>query len=793
MYKRILAVLLSILLLISAFSAAFTVMAENTVENENNTEQNPDNTPENDNEENDTEQQEPITITIGVINEPGTNKVGINIRADASTSSAQVYLVPDKTTVTVNGTKDDVNGTVNPTTNKVYVWYNVTYTLAGTDYVGYVREDLITVTTHTITPPPPEEEEEIVVKPFEEQLAEFPENYHPYLKELHEKYPNWIFTADEIPITYQDAIALESIFPRKLVENQYYSWRSMEDSYYNWNTGSYIVTDGRWYGASREVIAYYMDPRNFLNTNDAYIFMKQSYDSNSQSIVGLRELLKGRFLAEKYIDPNDLLYGGDFAYVIMEAAKQSGVNPYILASIIIQEQGTTGSKFAHGVEYVTANGQKVTVYNYFNFGVSGTTEADKLKNGAKHAYEMGWTTRSAAIIGGAKKYADGYVNAHPSNPYYNQDTYFYKNYNILNPSKIYHQYAQNVADQVTTASFLRKMYVENFTTYLTFRIPVYKDNTLPTIPAIAPLKTADMNNYYFNAIEVEGLTPSFSRYVYSYALLVEGDTKIYVNVPETAAIMNEMTFNLTQGDNKVVLTVKSATGYTNDYVINVNAIKDCVLTLTTEKPTPPPPPPEDDNPETITVGTITEPGGNLIGVNLRADADKSSQIFTKLNNGSSVIVNGSKKDINNDINPATQEIYVWYNVTYTNGTTTYTGYIREDMITVTTQPVTPPDGETPDPDNPGEGGETPDPDNPDNPGDNPEDITPPVPVIKKGDVNGDGQISLTDLAAVRIHILELSILTGDSFTAADCNGDGEITLSDLAAIRLHLLGLIVIE
>ena len=581
------------------------------------------------------------------------------------------------------------------------------------------------------------------------------------------------------------------------MENQYYSWRSMDNNYYNWNNGSYIVTDGRWYGASREVIAYYMDPRNFLNSNDAYIFMKQSYDSKSQSIVGLRELLKGRFLENTYADPNDLLYYGDYAYVIMEAAKQSGVNPYILASTIIQEQGSQGSKFAHGVQYEVSKGNFVTVYNFFNFGVSGTTEADKLKNGAEYAYKAGWTTRSAAIIGGAKKYADGYVNQNPQNPYYNQDTYFYKNYNILNPKKLNHQSAQNVADQVASAAILRKMYTNNTETYLTFRIPVYKDNTLPSLPAIAPIKTADQNNYYFNAIEVDGLTPSFSRYVYSYALQVEGDTSVYVNVPLTATITSEMSFNLTQGDNKVILTVKSATGYTNDYVINVNALNDCVLTITTEKPQPPDDVGGGDNQDTITVGTITEPGTNKTGVNMRADAGTASSIgkIYLLQDGTKVTVNGTKEDIEGVINPVAEKIYVWYNVKYSDGSTTYTGYVREDMITVTTQSITPPEGDN------GDNGDDPTPpesgDGGDGNGDEiitpPDPPAPPAPVIKKGDVNGDGKISLSDLAAVRLHLLEITILSGDSLTAADCTGDGAVSLSDLAAIRLHLLEISIIE
>ena len=693
--KKLLAVLITTLLI---FSSLVTVFATENTDN--------DITLITENEPNEEEKQEPVTITVGVITEPGTNKTGVVLRSNAGTTANKVYLLNDGTSVTVLGSKDDINNKINDTTQKIYVWYNITYTFDGVTYTGYVREDLIKVTTYVITPPN-EEEEEIVYKSFEEQLAEFPENYHPYLTALHEQYPNWVFTADNISITYAEAIALENIFPRKLVENQYLSWRSMENGAFNWNTGAYAVTDGRWYGASREVIAYYMDPRNFLNTNDAYIFMKQSYDVNSQSIVGLRELLKGRFMANNYVDANDMTFGGDFALVIMEAARQAGVNPYILASILIQEQGTNGSEFAHGIKYNATLGivatesntlpshTVVTVYNYFNFGVSGTTESEKLQNGAKYAYNAGWTTRSASIIGGAKKYADGYVNGNPTNPYYNQDTYFYKNYNILNPSKIYHQYAQNVSDQVSTASFLRKMYTDDKTTHLVFRIPVYKNNSLPETALKQPEKTANQNNYFFNTIEVEGLTPTFSRYTYSYALQIEADTTVYVNVPETASIISEMTYNLVKGDNKVVLTVKSATGYTNDYTINVNALADCVLTITTEKPTPPPPPEDGDGEGTGDGGTTTDPE-----------------------------------------NPG------------------------------------------------GEGGE-------DGGDEKPDDVTPPVePVIIKGDINNDGLISVSDQAAIRLHVLNIITLTDNAFNAADINNDGIISVSDQAAIRLHILGII---
>lgn len=66
-------------------------------------------------------------------------------------------------------------------------------------------------------------------------------------------------------------------------------------------------------------------------------------------------------------------------------------------------------------------------------------------------------------------------------------------------------------------------------------------------------------------------------------------------------------------------------------------------------------------------------------------------------------------------------------------------------------------------------------------------------MIIKGDVNGDGKITVEDLMLVRAHLLGNITLRGDAFIAADTNNNGEITISDLSNIRLHLMGLVVIN
>lgn len=58
----------------------------------------------------------------------------------------------------------------------------------------------------------------------------------------------------------------------------------------------------------------------------------------------------------------------------------------------------------------------------------------------------------------------------------------------------------------------------------------------------------------------------------------------------------------------------------------------------------------------------------------------------------------------------------------------------------------------------------------------------------KGDVNGDGGITLLDMLLVKRHILGLGTLTGEQFNAADINGDGKVDLLDCLKVKRHILG-----
>ena len=65
----------------------------------------------------------------------------------------------------------------------------------------------------------------------------------------------------------------------------------------------------------------------------------------------------------------------------------------------------------------------------------------------------------------------------------------------------------------------------------------------------------------------------------------------------------------------------------------------------------------------------------------------------------------------------------------------------------------------------------------------------PFTVIVKGDINGDGKITVTDLAKVQLHIVKLEMLNGPYTIAADINEDEKVTVTDLAKLQLHIVGL----
>lgn len=449
-----------------------------------------------------------------------------------------------------------------------FTWYQITYHNGTEQITGYIRNaDYVRIVTYN-----PDAS-------FEQQLLAFPESYRDALRQLKAVYKNWVFIPDPVNMTFAEAVSLESANMKKQVsfKSQPVSWRSMDLGSYDWNKNIWITTNGGWTGASREIVAYYMDPRNFLNTSEIYQFLQQGYNSNLQTEAGVNAIVAGTFLATTYNDPNDKKYGGSYVKVIMEAAKQSGVSPYILASKIRQEIGVTETSMVSG---------KTTgfegYYNFFNIGASGSDADTTLKNGLTRAKNEGWNTRSTAIIEGAMFLSNNYILK-------GQDTYYYQDFNVHNPNSLWHQYAQAIHDAVSKGKLLTESYIHNTALPLTFRIPIYLD--MPVSVSPKPVSNDNKNNYYLKSISVSGLTPSFSMYNYNYDLKISGNTTIQVEPVTDATYVGQSSFAIKAGSNVIQLKVKAQTGYISTYNVNIESGIDCIVTINASIPQKPVIPP----------------------------------------------------------------------------------------------------------------------------------------------------------------------------------------------------------
>ncbi len=62
-----------------------------------------------------------------------------------------------------------------------------------------------------------------------------------------------------------------------------------------------------------------------------------------------------------------------------------------------------------------------------------------------------------------------------------------------------------------------------------------------------------------------------------------------------------------------------------------------------------------------------------------------------------------------------------------------------------------------------------------------------ITLVILGDINEDGQITITDMISIKRHILDISILEGAQAMAADYNGDGNITVTDFVQLKAYIL------
>ena len=174
------------------------------------------------------------------------------------------------------------------------------------------------------------------------RAAGFPDSYIRALSALHTAYPQWQFQAVKTGLDWNTVVSKESVNGVNLVpKTGNDATKSTADGAYDWTTNVWTVYDGSsWVGADADYIAYYLDPRNFLNETDIFQFESLSF-SKVQTKQGVSSILKGTFMENTVEDSDGSAL--DYAQAFMDIGEETGVSPYHLASRVRQEQGLKGT------------------------------------------------------------------------------------------------------------------------------------------------------------------------------------------------------------------------------------------------------------------------------------------------------------------------------------------------------------------------------------------------------------------------------------------------------------------
>ena len=247
----------------------------------------------------------------------------------------------------------------------------------------------------------------------------FPSSYMPYINALKEKHPNWVFKAVHTGLDWNTVLSHESYEVNEgisLVEDIYGAeWKRDGQNYYQ---------DGNYVTASKQALAYVVDPRNFINENGIFQFEVLSYNGATQSVNAVQSVLAATPMGGQYKDKyksygtwHDL--GTTYAELIHSISEDVGINPVHIASRIRQENS------GNIINGSLINGD-YGVYNFFNIGAYDANGQSAVTNGLNYARDQVWTSVSAALRGGIEYIYSKYIK-------WGQDTIYFERFDVNNP------------------------------------------------------------------------------------------------------------------------------------------------------------------------------------------------------------------------------------------------------------------------------------------------------------------------------------------------------------------------
>jgi beta-N-acetylglucosaminidase len=206
--------------------------------------------------------------------------------------------------------------------------------------------------------------------------------------------------------------------------------------------------------ATEAETAEYMNPNEFYSGAYKYQFLDLS-QSNGVSAEILNEFLEDK----------GILRGQGEAFI--KAAETYGMSEVYLVAHACLESGNGTSQLATGVDY---NGE--TVYNMFGIGAY---DSSALASGSQRAYELGWTSVEAAILGGAEWISEHYTHSVDGE----QNTLYKMLWNPENPGN--HLYATDISWAVKQAANIEKIFDSFPDAVLSYDVPVYSGMVPPVL------------------------------------------------------------------------------------------------------------------------------------------------------------------------------------------------------------------------------------------------------------------------------------------------------------------------
>ena len=360
------------------------------------------------------------------------------------------------------------------------------------------------------------------------------------------QHPNWQFEILYTTIDFDTAVLSEYQYDNK-------KGNTVDTTTYK---GDWIAPDpyvsGNWASASYNAIAYFMDPRNFLNDIDVFQFVDLADYYNSGATLDSIQYQVNKTFLENYAED------------IRVSCENQGINPYYVIARLFQEQGRNGSDTIY-----MDGGDGKTYFNPFNIDAALGNEFNTALAKAK---EQGWDSMQKGIEGGIKFVKQNYLDAKQNTLYLNKF-----DVNPDSPGGFYtHQYMQNLSAAYSEARTFRGAYVDTGTldNAIKFIIPVYEN--MPESPYAKPTGNGTSTEPDFPKITDQSLMSVQVVDIQTSLIVRSGPGQQYGEIEKLQN--GDELFSIARYDNgwQKVITSSGTVGYcSGEYLQFINDISNC--------------------------------------------------------------------------------------------------------------------------------------------------------------------------------------------------------------------------